>query len=176
MGVFLVINNEICIFQHLLCQMIMRIEFQSDDTLAPQNDPGAGEQIPFAVVITIGDHRAMHGEEQNVRLMGFNIFQDLIAILFIDGLNSHASGLRGGTKAFNHLPVTCFRTSPPFMQRCGKQIGRLFRGGATEEGLFKGQTSCWDWRKGIGFRCNTGNQDFHGIYPSEREAGCFVSR
>jgi len=60
LGVFLEANDERRGFQCLRCQMAVRVDLKRDNRIRPRDFPRAGHQVAFALIIAVGDHRAMH--------------------------------------------------------------------------------------------------------------------
>ncbi len=175
MRVFLKTDDQVGGGQHGGRQVAMRVDLERDDRIVAQDVAGPRHQIALAIVIPIGDHRAVHRQHDDIGPLTGDIGQDGIAELFISGAADQARGLRPGGQAVDNLPALRLARLPPDMQRHGAGYGRnRSRRGRDQlgrEGLPPGR----DRREGVGFVRKGGQEHFHALSPCQNRLARWAS-
>jgi hypothetical protein len=103
--IFLERDQEICVAHHLGAQMIMRIELRADHDVAADDLAHPAQQIALAVVVTVGDHRAVQAEQHHLYgQRALEIVEQFVAQALVDGAGGDAAGLRTGHKPLDQRP------------------------------------------------------------------------
>ena len=105
MRIFLKANDQRRCFQHLRGQVAMGINLKRDNRIRPKECAGTGHQITLAIIVSFGNHRAVHRQHQDVGLFACDVFQNKVAELFIDPTPDHARRLRPCGKAVYDVPA-----------------------------------------------------------------------
>jgi hypothetical protein len=86
------------------------------------------QEIAFAVVVAVGDHRAVHVDQHGVeRHRRLHAGQDLVAEAFIDRAHRRPRRRGEGAEALDHGPAALLGFAAPDMDRRG-EVGRLVLG------------------------------------------------
>ena len=112
--VFLVADDRGGVVQHLLCQVTMRVQLQPDCGIRPDDLTHTGHHVTLAVIITLGDHRAMHRHQNHIdRHRGPQVIQNVIAHGLIDLAHCWTGRLGVGCQPFGDLPPQRFGPLAP---------------------------------------------------------------
>ena len=134
--VFLVADQHVGAVEHQLREMAMQIELGADRDLGSDDRANALEQVAFAIVVTVGDHGAMHVDQHGVeRHCGLHPGEDLVTEALVH--RAHGGSRRGGEGAqpFDHGPALLLGFLAPGMDGRG-EVGRLvLRGVAAKDAV-----------------------------------------
>ena len=112
MRVFLVEDDGVCEPHPLLGQVAMRIEFDADRHLRPDQSADMLEDVALAIVIAMRHHRAVQAEQHAVDRQGrLELPEDLVAHLLVIGLAQVPEG-----SAQKHEPS--ISVNPSCFARC----------------------------------------------------------
>ena len=162
MGVFLEADQEGGLFHHQVGQKTMRVQKPADHRIG-RGGAQVGHQVALAIVIAVGDHRAVQSQQDDVGpARGPEVVDDLVAKAFVDRFHGQSGGLGMGRQGFNHVPAQTLGIVAPDMQRAGPVHRRVFGGvSVMDRAIFKAEHPGGQRRKGIGFGAETGNEQFH---------------
>ena len=157
-------HQHVGLFDHRCAQVVVRVEFGADHHLRPDDGAHALQQVALAVVVAVGDHRAVQAEQHHVhRQRGAQVGQQLVAQRLVGGARGGAAGLRGGDHAFQQRPARrpCRAAAPPTAGRrrssCGRGAGRPCSSRAPGTSQPGGHR-----REGVGLGGQGGGEDAHG--------------
>jgi len=130
--VFLETDQEVGALYHRVRQVAVRIEFGADHGVRADDLPRAAQQVAFAVVVAVGDHRAMQAEERDIHLArAAQVVQQLIAQRLVGVAGGDAGRRRACGQAFDQRPVLARGALARGPQRTRKHLHavRMLAGG-----------------------------------------------
>ncbi len=164
-GVFLVGDDDIGGGAHELGEVAVEVELDADGGVGAGEFAHAGEGVAFAVLVAVGDHGAVHVEEDDVeRQGGLDVGEDHVAQFLVDVAQRGAGGLGGGADAFDDFVSVGFGEGTIFDEGGVAPGGGVLAGaGAVPVALaHEGVAAGGDGGEGVGFGGEGGDQDFHG--------------
>jgi len=120
-------DNDIGRLHHLIGQMAMHIEFGANHASIANNGACVRDQIAFAIVVAVRDHRSVHAEQHDIeRHGGPDLVEDFIAQPLIGGLADKACRLRPRGRSLDQRETVGLCAATRGDERCRTQ-GRLRR-------------------------------------------------
>ena len=159
----------------------MQVELDADDGAGAGDGADMGEGVAFAVVVAVGDHGAVHAEEDDVDRGfghgGFEVGGDLAAEVFVDVAQRGAGGFGAGADAFDDGVAVGFGEAAPFDEGDVAEHGGLEAATVAEIGaVHEGGAAGGDGGEGVGFGGEGGEEDFHGRDPCGGLSDGFINR
>jgi hypothetical protein len=150
--------------QRALADIAMQVELDPDRHVAADHLADMGEQVAFAVVVALGHHGAVHGEEHRVdRHGGPEVGNDLVAEGLVDLLHRLAGRHGEGAQALDDLPALGLAALAPHGERRAEHRHVLaIAPFAVEAGLLEELMAGRDGSEGVGLGAKAGGEDlFH---------------
>gem|GEM_PF-3753496 len=104
--IFLHRYQDVGVVHHRRCQVHVRVELGTHDHLGPHHGAHPRQHVAFAIVVAVGDHRAVQAEQHHVHRKGAaQVGQQLLAQPFIGFPGDGAAGLGAGDHALDQGPA-----------------------------------------------------------------------
>ena len=144
-------------------KMAVRVEFGCDKHIGTNDGAHALQQIAFAIVVALRDHRAVQPENDAVqRQGGAKLIKDLVSEILESFALQKSAGFGPGRCAFDKREAFV-RASTQSDDRRGAQgrRGRMLPRRRIERG-FKTRAVGRHWRERVGFGGERGGENAHG--------------
>ena len=120
--IFLVGDQQVGALDHRRREVVVRIELGADDDLRADDGAHALQQVAFAIVVAVGDHRAVQAEQHHVdRQRRAQVGEQLVAQRFLGGARRRAARLGAGDHALDELPALLLAAQPRCPGRARKK-------------------------------------------------------
>ena len=150
----------------------MRVELGADHDVAADDGAHPLQQVALAVVVAVGDHRAVQAEQHHVdRQRRAQIGKQLLAQRLVASACRRAARLSAGNQAFDQVPARRLAAQARRPQRPGEieHVVRVSAGwvvAAVAERGHSGRHRC----EGIGFGGDAAAEHAHGWVRSDQGA------
>ena len=164
-GIFLEQDKNSGVAKGAVADIAMEVELDPDRDVGADDLADMGQHVAFAVVIALGDHRAVHAQEYRIDRHGrLEVRHDLVAERLVDLLHRLAGRHGEGAEALDDLPALGFAALPPDRERCAEHRHVLAVAAlAIEAGVLEELVAGGNGGEGVGFGAETGGEDlFHG--------------
>ncbi len=165
--IFLVGDQQVGALDHRRREVAVRIELGTDHDVGPDDGAHPLQQVALAVVVAVGDHRAVQAEQHHVdRQRRPQVGEQLLAQRLVARARRRAARLRAGHQALDQVPAQCLAAQPRRPQRAG-EIEHLVRMGAGRvvAAVAERRHAGGHGREGVGFGGDAAAEDTHGAGP-----------
>ena len=162
--ILLVGDQQVGALDHRRREVAVRVELGADDDAGADDGAHLLQQVALAVVVAVGDHRAVQAEQDHVdRQRGAQVGEQLLAQRLVAGARRRAARLRAGRQALDDVPALGLAAQPQGPERPG-EIEHLVGMGAGRvvAAVAERRHAGGHGREGVGFGGDAAGENAHG--------------
>jgi hypothetical protein len=156
---------------HGVAEVAVRVELGADGRGGADDRAHAGEQVALAVVVAVGDHRAVEAEQDHVDGHGAGeVGEQLVAQGLVGGAHGRAGGLGERGEALEQLVAARAREPAEHRERGGEQLRVVGDAAAHEVAGGEAARAGGDRRERVGLGGEAGGEHPHGAGTSATQS------